>query len=157
MKLQWFALSVCLMFLFTSCNDDDAFTGPCTEESPPPMDQSDLYDCHQNQNLDSIGLRNTLIGTWLWDYEYHGWTGRSICDENRGMSIVFAANGTVALNGDSVIGTTWSIVAGTNGAFNIGLEDRITPFWGVPLLCNDLLLFYASFADGNDNFFSKAD
>lgn len=48
------------LLLLAACRPED----PLAE--PPPFEQ--IWACHQRENLDSLSVRNAMIGEWNWHY-----------------------------------------------------------------------------------------
>ncbi|MFK7924041.1 MAG: hypothetical protein AB8H47_18930 [Bacteroidia bacterium] len=132
----------------------------CREMNPPepPVSMQAIWDCYQSSNLDSLALRNALLGEWEWEYVECYWAPEEASNiSSHGVSIYFDANGRLAVKLDNTFleSATWELKKGDSGLFELISEPRITYLYGRVLLCEDRVLFNDSYVDDCDNYFKR--
>ncbi len=146
MKNLFFATGLLAIFLF-SCKKETAQT---TYKS------SEIWECHQKSQWDSIKIHDKLIGKWSWIYVVKGWGSGENATDGKGLTLDFKTNGTVDVfqNGVFQSTSTWKMhpYLGSGGIETDPIIERTD---GGILFCDDELVFSATPYDGNDNFFVR--
>lgn len=118
-----------------------------------------LYDCHNEMTWDSLKTENALIGEWEWIFIhcYSDW-GNGNDYSHRGLTMEIKSDHTLIIkeNRQFIKTSTWTIKE-TGGWFNLDEDPSVLQLHGVLTICEDLISFNASSADGCDNYFRRID
>jgi len=133
--------------LFIACGKDE-----------PPITVGEISSCHDKTVWDSLTTSNELIGEWDWKYVEYFWSPSSdgSCEYD-GLSINFKTDGTLEVwkNGQISQTAIWNVVNESGNLFMLKFEPWIEQLPGRIYFCDDLLVFYLTYADGSDNYFKR--
>lgn len=121
------------------------------------IDINDLWKCQEEQNAHSSQIVQNIEGTWVWQKVYCGWDTittsadkQVVINFNDGGRYRVFENSTVSSEGE------WTLVKEQqDGWWRIETEKPSTYVNGLILLCNDELVFYNSYVDGCDYYFTR--
>ncbi len=124
----------------------------------PPIETHEMWDCHTERERDKSEIYNFLVGEWEWEYVNYGWYPDGDYTENEGMVVNFNADGTAVVQEDGKItaNLTWELTDGFEAnLYDIDTEPFFRPLTGIVLTCGNRFIFYNSFVDGNDHYFTR--
>jgi len=122
------------------------------------IDAASFQQCHNAQNLDSLSISNTLIGSWTWSKQYCFWPDKTI-KANKKVQVTFNSNATFTVfeNSNVIAQGNWKLMRVDNyNNWGLQLNPGSSYLYGRILLCNDQVLFNNSFIDGCDNLFYRS-
>jgi hypothetical protein len=120
-----------------------------------PLIKTDFYECHDNQQWDSVKVCSALIGSWMWDSTKCPMSGENSLKENN-YQMVFMGNSKLKVYKNNILETEaiWSI-QGTNNKYALDTEPFVEKAYGSVFLCKNKLALVNSWVDGCDFFFEK--
>ncbi len=144
---------IVLLFILFICMNG------CEKESHlPPIDIVDIQDCHYGVLKDSITMREILLGEWNWEYVSCFWTPeKANYTENEGMVVQLYSDCTLNVNENGKITKTanWKLINIEPNYFQLETDPRIDELQGYILVCNDRIVFFYSYIDLCDNYFTR--
>jgi len=124
----------------------------------PPINQREIWDCHQEITWDSLKTKNTLIGKWEWEYISCYWNPEDANDSRfKGLTIEFKSDSTLDVkeSGQIIQTSIWKVVNGGVDLFAIDVEPTVIQLYGRILFCEERVEFNHSYIDGCDNYFKR--
>lgn len=143
-------IAILLSVLFVACKEVFVPRAPASLQ--------EMWDCNEDSGLDSLALRNALVGEWEWEYVSCFWTPNEASKTSSdGVSITFEPDGSLIVyeTGKLVEAATWQLGPGDSGTFEMQTNPRVNYLYGRILLCKDRVLFNHSYIDGCDNYFKR--
>jgi len=128
----------------------------CKKRLIKKIDIQHYYDCHQAQNLDSLGLSKKILGTWKWNkiscLEVHEKGRRA----DKDVVVKFTSDGNYILKEESktIAQGKWSLVI-VDRMLGLALEQPSNYLQGKVLVCEDEILFHGSYIDVCDHLFKR--
>ncbi|MBL0192594.1 MAG: hypothetical protein IPQ18_15010 [Saprospiraceae bacterium] len=83
------------------------------EKEDSSSSQYNYLQCHQKVSGDSLKIKETLLGEWLWNSVY-AWPGCKIDKEtNKGISVILKTNNSLEVkeNGRIIRTSQWKVVS----------------------------------------------
>ncbi len=115
-----------------------------------------MFDCFSKQSWTTEKVTSSLHGTWEWKLAHLSWGAGSTTEQEKGLRITFASNGTYSFTKGSNTGSgTWSVAHNGNDWYVLQTEPFLPTTMGSISICNNQLLFSHLPADGSDNFFVR--
>ena len=159
--MRTFLSGFLLSFLLFSCNKKEP-AAP-VKSGLVPKDENNarfkaLYSCYSNNNRDSNGMADGLIGTWKLDYSYNYWTADATYADKE-VLITFFPNRTLIIKESGVSGSArnWSLYLDNSTSWMLQVNPMFEYLRGQIFLCDTEVMFYNSYIDGFDYYFTKVD
>ncbi len=122
------------------------------------LDTGYYYNCHREQNLDSTGIANRLIGSWTWKEQY-GINDKKSHKAGKTVIVIFNMNGSFSFsqNGTVTNQGSWSLTgSGDQYALQlVGGTGAYNYLGGSIYFCGSEVLFAGRASDTSDNLFAK--
>ena len=148
-KFIVFSIVLLILSAIQSCKKDG--------ESSARIDMKELWDCNAAQNFDSAKLASKLIGAWKWTAQscYGSGYKTNLADKN--VKVTFTSTGTFTVMENSIIVTqgNWKLKIQDVTIYGLDLDHTSEYLHGRILLCDNRVLFNASYIDGCDNLFVR--
>lgn len=130
----------------------------CCKKEEHEHSLSEFWNCRQQNQLDSAELLQELQGKWDWEFVSCYWTPDKANDrEYKGLQIFFADPDSLELlqNGATVQVSKWKLIRADGSYFGIEADPPVLQMQGRILICDNKIVFNASYFDGCDQFFRK--
>ena len=130
----------------------------CKKKEDSSSSQYNYLQCHQKVSWDSLKIKETLLGEWLWEFSICTWPGCKIDKEtNKGISVIFKTNNSLEVkeNGRIIRTSQWKVVKQTDQEYYIDTEPFESMLYGGILFCDKKLAFNASGTDIGCEYFKK--
>jgi hypothetical protein len=123
----------------------------------PPVEQSEMIQCHNGKEWDEIKIGDALIGEWEWEYVRCFWNPENAETIKSGeLTVEFKTDKTLNVieNGQIIQTSNWNITFRPN-VYEISVEPVVTQLSGNIYFCDNRVLFFESFRDLCDNYFKR--
>jgi hypothetical protein len=130
----------------------------CSKTVNPPVDHSDLLECYQKENWDTLKMSNALLGEWKWEYVSCFWFPEEAnAEDSKGLTVEFKSDHTLLVkqNGVTTQTSAWIIRKGSDTFYELEVSPFVAQLRGQIISCAPWLEFYDSYVDGCDHFYSK--
>jgi hypothetical protein len=120
-----------------------------------PLIEADYYECHNQEDWDSLSVCNLLTYSWLQNPVKYSMSGKKALS---GGSYQLVFTGDFKLNvykhQELYAKATWNI-KGEGNSFTLTTEPFIERAYGTIFFCEDKMEFLNSWVDGCDFFLKK--
>lgn len=120
------------------------------------IDINSYYDCNKKQNLDSGATAAKLLGSWKWS-KRDCLDNQQSSPANQFVTVEFRADSTfrVRVDTSTVTAGVWKLALAETGIYRLELSKPSVFLAGRILLCNEEVLFNASYIDACDHLFKR--
>lgn len=127
----------------------------CLKDEVDRIDMNQFWNCYSSQNYDSIKLASKLIGAWKWTEYNAALPVTKKADKD--IILNLTESGTFTVTESSVIITqgNWKLKIADSNCYELDLDESSSYLHGRILLCDNQILFNASYIDGADNLFVR--
>jgi len=125
----------------------------CLKDKEDQIDINQFWNCYSSQNYDSSKLASKLIGSWKLTV-----SNAALPAAEKDVIVNLTALGTYTVIENSVIITkgNWKLKITDGSYYELDLDEPSSYLHGRILLCDNQILFNASYIDGADNLFVRA-
>ncbi|WP_235294879.1 hypothetical protein [Portibacter lacus] len=126
--------------------------------TPPPVSQSDMWNCHSETKWDSLSTKENLIGVWEQEFVSCFWfPEKATYVESGALTVEFKSDNTLVVkeNGEPRQTSIWKMVNIEIGLFYLEHDPPVRELNGRILFCDDRVEFNASYRDLCDNYFLR--
>lgn len=152
--------SVVCLALFVAMAASSCRKEKADQTSPAPSPDFDLghiMTCHKEQNRYPSQIISGLEGTWLWVSNTCFWSGDSTFTADRHVVVTFSDAGMYKVFEDSKVESegTWKLSQAGDDVWSISTTKQSRYLHGYVWLCEDELVFFSSYIDGCDYYFTR--
>lgn len=153
--MKYTLMMCCLLLALGSCvsNKADQQAEPQTTKK---IEVDRIWQCHDEQNPQPSQINAGLEGTWVWQSSACYWDGHETKSANKQVVITFNDGGLYKVFEDSKIESEgeWNL-SKIDGGWTLHTSKPSTYLHGYVLLCGDEVIFYSSYIDGCDYYFTR--